>query len=84
MIVKLLTEHHFGVSKLNRRLQGLVRVYTCQNVRLLEITCHGSIVLYKIHILRTCRDLIYLEGFICQVIIQGSVYENNAYYIDVK
>ena len=32
----------FGVSKLKRRLQTLVRVYTFQNVKLLEITCHGS------------------------------------------
>ena len=31
----------FGVSKLKRRLQRLVRVYTCQNVTLLEITSHG-------------------------------------------
>ena len=32
----------FGVSKLKRRLQRLVRVYTCQNVKLLEISCCGS------------------------------------------
>ena len=32
----------FGVSKLKRRLQTLIRVYTCQNVKLLEISCHGS------------------------------------------
>ena len=32
----------FGVSKLNRRLQRPVRVYTCQNVKLLEISCTGS------------------------------------------
>ena len=31
-----------GVSKLKRRLQRLVWVYTCQNVKLLEITCRGS------------------------------------------
>ena len=24
------------------RLQRLVRVYTCQNVKMLEISCHGS------------------------------------------
>ena len=30
---------------LKRRLQRLVRVYTCQNVKLLEISCHGSIVI---------------------------------------
>ena len=33
----------FGVSKHLRRLQRLVRVYTCQNTTLLEITCTGSI-----------------------------------------
>ena len=33
----------FGVSKLKRRLQRLVRVYTCQNAILLEITCRGSL-----------------------------------------
>ena len=27
---------------LKRRLQRLVRVYTCQNVKLLEISCRGS------------------------------------------
>ena len=44
MSVKLLTEHHFGVSKLERRLHRLVLVYTCQHATLLEITCHGSFV----------------------------------------
>ena len=44
MIVKLLTEHHLEFSKLKRRLQRLVQVYTCQNATLLEITCHGSFV----------------------------------------
>ena len=39
MIVKLLTEHHL---KFLRRLQKLIRVYTCQNVKLLEISCSGS------------------------------------------
>ena len=42
MIVKLLPKHHFGVSKLKRRLQRLVRVYTCQNDKVLEISCRGS------------------------------------------
>ena len=32
----------FGVSKLKRRLQRLLRVYTCQNVKFLEISCCGS------------------------------------------
>ena len=31
-----------GVSKLKRRLQRLVQVYTCQNVIFLEISCRGS------------------------------------------
>ena len=42
MIVELLTEHHLRVSKLNRGLQWPDRVYTCQNVKLLEISCRGS------------------------------------------
>ena len=33
-----------GVSKLKMRLQRLVRVYTCQNATLLEISCTGSIL----------------------------------------
>ena len=37
MIVMQLTEHH-----LELRLKRLVGVYTCQNVKLLEISCHGS------------------------------------------
>ena len=41
MIVKLLTEHHLE-SKLKRRLQGLIRVYTCQNATLLEISSTSS------------------------------------------
>ena len=32
----------FGVSKLKRRLDRIVWVYTCQNTTLLEITCRGS------------------------------------------
>ena len=32
----------FGVAKLNKRLQRLVWVYTCQNATLLEISCTGS------------------------------------------
>ena len=34
----------FGVFKLNMRLQRIVRVYTCQNVKLLEISCTGPII----------------------------------------
>ena len=43
MIVKLLTEHNLEFLSL-KRLQKLVRVYTCQNVKLLEISCRGSII----------------------------------------
>ena len=46
MIVKLLTEHHLDFSKLKRGLQMLVRVYTCQNATLLEISCTGSYTFY--------------------------------------
>ena len=35
----------FRVSKLKRRLQRLVRVYTCQKATLLEISCTGSNIL---------------------------------------
>ena len=35
-------EGSFGVSKQKRRLHRFVRVYTCQNATLLEITFHGS------------------------------------------
>ena len=35
----------FGVSKLKTRLHRLVWVYTYQNATLLEITCHGSLIL---------------------------------------
>ena len=34
------------ITKLKRRLQKLVWVYTCQNATLLEITCCGSIILF--------------------------------------
>ena len=44
MIVKLLTEQHLEFLSLKRRLQRLVRVYTCQNATLLEISCTGSII----------------------------------------
>ena len=44
-IALLLTEHHLEFLSLKRRLQRLVRVYTCQNVKLLEISCLGSIIL---------------------------------------
>ena len=42
MIVKLLTEHHLEFLKLKSRLQRLVLQRLNQNVKLLEISCHGS------------------------------------------
>ena len=42
MIVKLLTEYPLEFLSLKGGLHRLVRVYTCQNATLLEITCHGS------------------------------------------
>ena len=35
---------------LKRRFHRLIRVYTCQNARLLEITCHGSYYYNKSYI----------------------------------
>ena len=40
--IKLLTEHQ--LAKLKNGLHRLVRVYTCQNTTLLEITCRGSYI----------------------------------------
>ena len=40
MIVKLLTEHH--LEFLSRRLQRLVRVYTCQNFKLQQWKSHAA------------------------------------------
>ena len=48
MIVKLLTETPFGISKLKRMLQRLVPVCTCQNATLLVITGHGSICITNV------------------------------------
>ena len=45
---------NMSVSKLNRRLPRLLRVYSCQNITLLEIKCHGSII--RIH--QECEDKI--------------------------
>ena len=42
----------FGVYKLTRRLQMLVRVYTCQNDKLLEISCRCSMVHYLFAVFR--------------------------------
>ena len=46
LTVKLLTEHNLKILSLKRGCTGSsesgVRVYTCQNATLLEITCQGS------------------------------------------
>ena len=42
MNIKLLTEQHLEFLSLNGDCTG---VYTCQNVTLLEIICHGSIIM---------------------------------------
>ena len=48
MTVKLLTEYH--LEFLSLQLQRLVRVYTCQNATLLEISCTGlNIISGQIH-----------------------------------
>ena len=44
MTVKLLTEHHLEFL---RRLHRLVLLNTCQKPTLLEITYHGSIVIFQ-------------------------------------
>ena len=46
MIVKLQTEHHLEFLSLKGGSRG-VRVYTCQNVTLLEISCRGSFFLFQ-------------------------------------
>ena len=47
MIIKLLTEHHLEFLGLKKRLQRLAPVYTCQNVKLLEISCRGSYNIFR-------------------------------------
>ena len=40
------------------RLQRLVRVYTCQNIKLLEISCRGSYSYKRDHVIFQPEDLI--------------------------
>ena len=42
MSVKLLTEHHLGYLSLKGDCRGSFESTLCQNVKLLEISCHGS------------------------------------------
>ena len=48
----------FGVSKLRRRLQRLVRVYRCQNVTLLEISCTGSLIFISVILFEETIELL--------------------------
>ena len=47
MSVKLLTEHHLEYLSLKGDCRGSFESTLCQNVKLLEISCHGSIILYS-------------------------------------
>ena len=46
MIVKLLTEHHLEFLSLKGGCRGSSESYTCQKVKLLEISCHGLIIIH--------------------------------------
>ena len=45
---------------LNRRLQRPVLVYTCQNVKLLEISCRGSFV-------KTTEAILMTSNYLCLI-----------------
>ena len=44
MTVKLLTKHHLEILSLKGGCTGSCE-YACQNATLLEITCHGSLMI---------------------------------------
>ena len=44
MIVKLLTKYHLEFLSLKEAAEARPTVYTCQNVKLLEISCRSSII----------------------------------------
>ena len=48
MIVKLLTEHHLEFLSLKGGCRGSPGVYLCQNVKLLDISCCGSNLLFDL------------------------------------
>ena len=60
----------FGASKLKKRLNMLVQVYTCQNAKLLEITCHSSYTVF-------CQNLLLLLfcTFVGSLIIYHMLYK---------
>ena len=47
MSVKLLTEHHLEFLSLKGDCRGSIESTLCQNVKLLEISCHGSFKMPK-------------------------------------
>ena len=57
----------FVVSKLKRMLHRLVLVYTCQNTTLLEITCHGSIMMISFN------SFLVLDHFECITVVKISM-----------
>ena len=74
MIVKLLTEHHFEFLS----LKGGCTVSTestCQNVKLLEISCCGSyniiLVKYRAVLLQRLQTWLMLIRFIAPIIMGG-------------
>ena len=72
----------FGISKLKRRLQRLVRVYTCPNVKLLEVLCHGSFSgdpqnIHKIVIPPPQKKYIYIYIFIS---LKPPKYQNSKFW----
>ena len=67
MTVKLLTEHHL-------EFQSLIGGCTCQNVTLLEITCHGSFVL-----LLQGTHRLYSVQIVCLDSVEHAVMFQNLY-----
>ena len=68
----------FGVSKLKMRPQRLARIYTCQNVKLLEISCTGSIILFNIRLTSVCLKTLpshaAQQGALCDVSIGSALF----------
>ena len=57
----------------NRRLQRPVRVYTCQNVKLLEISCTGSYNMLQ-HLSEMQRNIVdHVEDASCCTVIMSKI-----------
>ena len=70
MIVKLLTEYHLEFLNLKGGCRGSsLRVYTCQNVILLEISCHGSFTL-------STKNVVFLDYGVCEEGIMTDPHKN--------